>query len=345
EVSFWASLKTEEGRHHQFAVVYARPPETNAASNDYVVFNPRFAFDAEILAKLAPALQSTHTVRVWPKMAGAGKEELEIWGFAPLSEGPPLVVTAIEPGQIILTISDMWKAMITERAELVDVGKYDDIFSSVQPTRLTQKDATVEERIVEDHRRPDLERIAVAMRGHGHGGMLLVIPNDNTTWDASIDKGKFRFSPYGKFKKDLEKRDEAVRQFASGSTVRNFHSPFENMEQSINAIAQFTAVDGATIITPDRVLLGFGVKIKPRTERSSDENYKLAIANPFYKSELEFENLSDMPWGTRHKAAARFVYDQEGTVAIVASADGRLSVFKRDKRKIFVLTNAEFLWL
>src|ERR1700720_956046 len=73
EVSFWASLKKEEGRHHQFAVVYARPPEPKSVSNDYVVFNPRFAFDAEIVAKLAPALESTHTLRVWPKTREAGK--------------------------------------------------------------------------------------------------------------------------------------------------------------------------------------------------------------------------------------------------------------------------------
>lgn len=259
--------------------------------------------------------------------------------------GPPLLVRAIEPGQIILWISDMWKARITERAELVDVGVYGDIFSSVQPTYSAQHDPTAAaEKIVQVEGRPDLERIAVAMRAHGHGGILLVIPETNTTWVDSIDMGKFRFSPYEKFKKDLVNRDEAFRQFASGRIAHDFHSPFERMAQSIKAIAQFTAVDGATLITPDRVLLGFGAKIKPIKKRS-DESYKLVIVNPFYGSQPESKNLSELPWGTRHKSAARFVFDQRGTVAVVASTDGRLSVFKRDGRKIFVLTDAEFLWL
>ena len=257
EVSFWASLKTEEGRHHQFAVVYSPPPEPKAVSNDYVAFNPRLAFNAELLAKLAPALESTHTVRVWPKPRGAGKDELEIWGFARPSFVPPLVVKAIEPGRIILWISDMWKARITERAELVDVGVYADIFSDVQPTYSAHNDPTTEvEQIVKEESRPDLERIAVAMRAHGHGGILLVIPDTNTTWRDSIDIGKFRFDPYERFKTDLKKRDEAVRQLFSGRIVRDSHSPFENMAQSSESIAQFTVVDGATLITPDRVLFG-----------------------------------------------------------------------------------------
>lgn len=344
-VSFWASLKKEEGRHHQFAVVYAPPPDPKSVSNDYVVFNPRLAFDAEILAKLAPALESTHTLRVWPKLREAGKDELEIWGFARPSVGPPLLVKAIEPGQIILWISDMWKARITERAELVEVGVYADIFSGVQPNYRAQSDSTAEvEKIVKEQSRPDLERIAVAMRAHGHGGILLVIPDANTRWGDSIDMGKFRFSPYEKFKTDLVNRDEAVGQFASGTIANDFHSPFERMVQSIKSIAQFTAVDGATIITPDRVLLGFGAKIKPLKKRS-DERYNLLVVNPFYESQPESKNLSELPWGTRHKSAARFVFDQPGTVAIVASADGRLSVFKRDGGRILVLTDAEFLWL
>jgi hypothetical protein len=325
--------------------VYARPPEAKSVSNDYVVFNPRLAFDSEILAQLAPALESTHTLRVWPKTRKAGTDELEIWGFARPSVGPPLLVKAIEPGQIILWISDMWKARITERAELVEVGVYADIFSGVQPSYSAQSDSTAEaDYIVKAERRPDLEKIAVAMRAHSHGGILLVIPDTNTTWVNSIDMGKFRFSPYEKFKTDLVNRDEAVRQFASGRIAHDFHSPFERMVQSIKSIAQFTAVDGATLITPDRVLLGFGAKIKPMKKRA-DERYELVIVDPFYGSHPESKNLSELPWGTRHKSAARFVFDQPGTVAIVASADGRLSVFRRDGRKILVLTEAEFLWL
>src|ERR1044072_1672495 len=344
EVSFWASVKKEEGRHHTFALNYAAP-EPNIADNDFVVFNPRLAFSAEILSKVAPAVESTKTIGVWPKTRRDREDKLEIWGFVPFLRWPLLLVNAIEPGQIILSISGLWKAKITEKSQIVDVGKYDNLFSNVYPAYPTEGDSQIEaEKIVKAERMPDLEKIAIAMRAHGHGGTLLIIPNDNTTCHKSIDMGSFRFKPYEKFKKDLERRDAAVRQFALGSMARDFHSSYEDMAKSIKSIAQFTAVDGATLITPDRILLGFGAKIKP-VRKVPDENYNLVISNPFYKSEPEHKNLMEMPWGTRHRSAARFVFDQKGTVAIVASADGRLSIFKRDGRNIFVLQHAEFMWL
>src|SRR6266404_832373 len=337
EVSYWGSLTKEEGRNHDFEIVYALPEQASVGSN-YVTIDPRLSFDSQILAKLAPALESTQRIAVCKK--ASRKNQLEIWGIAPPFEWPSLRVTAIGPGQLIVWISDMWKARISEKAQLVDVGRYDDLFSSVQPTYPIQDEA---DKVAKENSRPDLEKIAIAMRAHGHGGILLIIPDSITAWRNVIDMGKFRFSPYEKFKKDLEKRDEAVRQFVSGHTVEHLDTSFKSMAQSIKSIAQFTAVDGATLITPDRVLLGFGAKIRPTKKK--DERYELVISDPFYPGEVENVNLSELPWGTRHKAAARFAFDQKGTVAVVASVDGRLSVFKRNGRKLFVLRNAEFLWL
>jgi hypothetical protein len=341
EVSFWASVKKEEGRHHPFALEYSSP-ERETFPNEQVVFNEPLEFSAEIISKIAPALESTQRIGVWSKTVRGGKDELEIWGFTLPLKYPSLMVKAIEPGRIILTISDYWKARISDKAQIVDLDEYQNLFSGLGPPPPGEIDEA--EKIVISERIPDLEKIALAMRAHGHGGTLLIIPDSNNTWSKSIDKGSFRFNPYEKFKEDLERRDLAIRQFVSGRINHDFHSSVERMTQSIKSIAQFTAVDGATLITPDRALLGFGAKIKI-SEELPDEKYNVEILKPFCGSKPDNKNLSQLTWGTRHKSAARFVFHQNDTVAIVASADGRLSVFKRDGEKISALQEAEFLWL
>jgi hypothetical protein len=340
EVSFWASLRKEEGRHHSFAVLYS-PPTQDILGNQSARFRSRPAFDAEILAKLAPALESTGTIGVWPKTLSGERDRLEIWGVVPpLRVSSSLLIKAIEPGQIILWISDMWRASITGlKAEFVDSWPFRDLFTTVLPQ---------EHFLVDGARNADLERISIAMRAHGHGGILLIIPKDEAQLGNSIEMGIFRLTRnYEKGKSDLENRDAVIRQFASGRIVPEFDAAFKSMAQSVENIARLTAVDGATLVTPDLAVLAFGAKILPQKE----EPDLMSLEEPFEKNPFERrrrkrpKKFSEMTWGTRHKSGARFVFNHPGVVAIVASSDGRLSVFKREGAKLFVLQHAEFLWL
>jgi hypothetical protein len=87
------------------------------------------------------------------------------------------------------------------------------------------------------------------------------------------------------------------------------------------------------VITDGYELLGFGAKIMRRNGSSQVERvcmtepiegFKPAIAAP--------EQLG----GTRHFSAAQFIHDQRDAVALVASQDGRFTVFEWSIREDMV---------
>jgi len=86
--------------------------------------------------------------------------------------------------------------------------------------------------------------------------------------------------------------------------------------------------------------LGFGAKVKAR---NGGEKPKIRLSGPFESSRLE----EPRSWGTRHKSAAQFIFDQRDALAIVASQDGKLSVLMWDEsnQAVSVTEEAEFLLL
>jgi len=345
EVSFWASLLKEEGRHHQFAVVFCSPasysyPEPDAVGLNRFVFKEPLPFDATTVAKLAPALESKEDIGVWP-MTQRGEKgelgELGIWGCAaPLHESE-LKLNAIEPGQIMLSLGDYLKARITGlTAEFVDEHSARVLSDFCGKSRPVSQD----DYLVGSHRRLDPAKIAFAMRAHGHGGTLLILANDNATWEKSIDMTQLRFAgqPYERAKRALAQRDKALQQFSA-----NLHSSIDIARQSLDSIGQLTAADGATLVTCDLAVLGFGAKIKPMTPGRVPE--AVWVLAPFEGSEPARRKLSEVFPGTRHQSAAQFVFDQEHeAMAIVASEDGRLSVFVWDEKEgLSVTPDAEWL--
>jgi|GEM_PF-4639853 len=81
EEAFWASLRTEEDRLHNFALVYQPQGRSGPLNRDPVVFEKPKAFDSITLAKIAPALHSTQLIGVWPRDAATESSKLIIWGL------------------------------------------------------------------------------------------------------------------------------------------------------------------------------------------------------------------------------------------------------------------------
>jgi hypothetical protein len=154
-------------------------------------------------------------------------------------------------------------------------------------------------------------QLAVSMRAHGRGGSFLVIPAGTESWRESIMQPiPYAVSPLFRELADL-----------SGQTPDRA----ESLGHIIAAVAGLTAVDGAVVLTNRYELLGFGAKIvrrrgSPRVEQVTltepVENDKPVIVQP--------EQLG----GTRHLSAAQFIHDQRDAVALVASQDGRFTVFE-----------------
>jgi hypothetical protein len=89
-------------------------------------------------------------------------------------------------------------------------------------------------------------------------------------------------------------------------------------------------VDGATIINDRYDLLAFGAKITRR--RGSPQVESVNVTEPVEGSEPTRATPS-LLGGTRHLSAAQFVHDQHDTMALVASQDGRFTIFKWSHRE------------
>jgi DNA integrity scanning protein DisA with diadenylate cyclase activity len=84
------------------------------------------------------------------------------------------------------------------------------------------------------------------------------------------------------------------------------------------------AVDGATVLTDTCELLAFGAKIARR--KGSTQVEQAAVTEPIEGGEAALVSSSGLG-GTRHLSAAQFVHDQRNALALVASQDGRFTIF------------------
>jgi hypothetical protein len=98
----------------------------------------------------------------------------------------------------------------------------------------------------------------------------------------------------------------------------------EALRRAVDALAGLTAVDGATLISDHYDLLAFGAKLRRRDDAPQVE--RVLVTEPVEgaaESTVEPAALG----GTRHLSAAQFVHEQRDAVALVASQDGRFTVF------------------
>jgi hypothetical protein len=96
------------------------------------------------------------------------------------------------------------------------------------------------------------------------------------------------------------------------------------VSRAVEAIAGLTAVDGATVLTNQYDLLAFGAKITRR--KGSSQVEQVAVTEPVEGNVAATVHPTQLG-GTRHLSAAQFVHDQRDTVALVASQDGRFTIF------------------
>ena len=164
-----------------------------------------------------------------------------------------------------------------------------------------------------------LIQLAVSMRAHGRGGSLLVVPSSNDTWRESIVQPiSYGVTPAFSELADLAEHEPADSDHSAHRLWR------DALSDAVEAVAGLTAVDGATIITDRYELLAFGAKISRRDGSIAVEN--VMVTEPVEGGERTVLHATRLG-GTRHLSAAQFVHDQRETVALVASVDGRFTIF------------------
>jgi hypothetical protein len=161
-----------------------------------------------------------------------------------------------------------------------------------------------------------LIQLAVSTRAHGRGGLLLVVPAESETWRESILAPiKYSIAPAFSGLADLMQVDSNERPRSRWRDA---------LRNAVDGIAGLTAVDGATVLTDRYELLAFGAKIVRRPRWPQVD--RLIVTEPIEGAEALLIEPSQVG-GTRHLSAAQFVHDQRDAIALVASQDGRFTVF------------------
>ena len=161
-----------------------------------------------------------------------------------------------------------------------------------------------------------LIQLAVSMRAHGRGGSLLVVPAQTEHWrDSVVHPIQYALVP------PFAALAEVMQDRESRGPDRRW---MDALRHAVDGVAGLTAVDGATIITDRYEVLAFGAKIVRRD--GSSRVTEVILTEPVEGDRPDVVEPGQLG-GTRHFSAAQFVRDQHDSIALVASQDGRFTVF------------------
>jgi len=313
DVSFWASLLREEGRSPKISLALV-PPES--AMNP-MLFEKKITLSSRALTKLSPGVERAGVhLGIWPDEKG----ELHIWGTTIHVPNLCLVTDVSEPGLIVIKhrrAHGFWKfanvaVLMGDQVKLVDGTNVEHVDC---PNMLKALLGFNESKHWSDYTNI-LIQLAVSMRAHMHGGILLVVNKNNDAWqDSIIHPMKYKIIPAYLGISDLIKQDQENRMPELWK---------EAIRREIDSIAGLTAVDGATIINDNFELLAFGTKIA-RAEGKTHIK-QVSYIEPIRGNETIRINPAQTG-GTRHLSAAQFVHEQHDALALVASQDGHFTIF------------------
>ncbi len=312
--TFWASFRPEEGRFPKISIAYLPPEEATQP----MLFEHPLPLTAGVLTKLAPAVERPEIhLGVWNH-----GDELKVWGTTRTIPSFCFVLEDIEPGLLVVKhrrLDGFGKyanvaVLKGEQVKVIDEKgtSLPDCPSLLKALLAFTAAATNEPQ----HSLNVLVQLSASMRAHGHGGTLLVIPPELERWRESIAQ-PILYSVTPRF----AALSELLRQEVEEEDRRQWEIA---MRRIVDTIGGMTAVDGATIINDQYEVLAFGAKIRRREGSASVD--KWIVTEPVVGN-LPVVVHPTEHGGTRHLSAAQFVNDQREALALVASQDGRFTVF------------------
>ncbi len=310
DAAFWASLRREEGMVPRISIALVAPER----AGEPLHFGHALPLSAHALAKLAQAVERPGIhLGVW--MVDG---ELLVWGTT--QHLPPycFVLEVVTSGLLVVkqraNIGKFVNVAVLEgdAVKLVDERTADvpdcpgllqsllGIVRAVGPAGAGTDALNV------------LVQLAASMRSHGRGGALLVTPSASDAWLLSV------VTPMTYALTPPFTGLSAVMRADSGADS-------DDVRRAVEGIAGLTAVDGAMVMNDHYDVLAFGVKITRRKGSASVE--RITVTEPIVGSESAVVAPGQFG-GTRHLSAAQFVHDQRDAVALVASQDGRFTIFR-----------------
>jgi hypothetical protein len=312
DAAFWASLRREEGYEPRISLAWV--------AAHHVPRPLRFAaplpLTAEALTRMAAAVERPGIhLGAW---SDGGR--LSVWGttrrvppfcFVLEVAGPGLLVVkdgrregtgkfvnvAVLEGDAVKILDERAVQLAESPAVLMTLLGFD------PPGNDTEDDAV-----------DVLAQLAISMRRHGRGGSLVLVPADAGWRESVLSPIPYPVLPPFSELAELMRRAPRERRGAWRSAVR----------RAVDMIAGLTAVDGATLLTRDYDLLAFGATLA-RADGSPPVE-RVLLAEPVEGAGEIVVGASQLG-GTRHQSAAQFVQDRRDAQALVASKDGRFTIF------------------
>lgn len=310
--AFWASLRREEGYWPTLSLAWL-PPEDVANA---MVFARPVPFEPRALTRLAPALERPGIhLGVWGDGGGPS-----VWGATRSLPDLCLVIETVEPGLIVAKYNRG-----AGRGKFGNLAVFEgDTVKLVDETVVGGRgaidvlSALTKVEVPDEPDRPAdaLVQLALSMRSHGHGGTLLVVP-EGSGWQRSIVAP----IPY-RMAKPFDRVADLVRLSTSGADTESW---LDDLRLAIAGLAGLTAVDGATVMNTRLDLLAFGAKI--RRPDGAEQVEEVTLLEPV-SGHRPLVVGPDALGGTRHRSAAQFAQDQQEALALVASQDGRFTIFR-----------------
>ena len=311
DAAFWASLRREEGYEPKISLAFLRPEHTSGP----LTFERPIPLGPASLAKLAPAVERPGIhLGVW-REGGA----LSVWGTTRDIHTYCFVLEVVDPGllvvkhrrtdagkfvNVLVLQGDQIKIVDERVSTLPDCPPVLTSLLGFQAASTNTDDVNV------------LVELAVSMRAHKRGGSLLVVPADGAVWRESIlEPAGYAISP------PFSELAALMREPAAARHERRW---LDALHRSVEAIAGLTAVDGATLVNDRYEVLAFGAKIGRR--RGWTPVQEILTTEPIEGSTPTTVHPAELG-GTRHLSAAQFVQDQRDALALVASQDGRFTIF------------------
>lgn len=312
DAAFWASLRREENFVPKISLAFLTPAEAPYPLR----FERALPLEPGRLAKVAPAVERAG-IHLGVCREG---DALSVWGTVRTIPPLCLVVEVAAPGLLVIKhhrggeAGKFVNVAVLEGDQVKVVDEHASSLPDCPPLLSSLLGFDSPASWIDSVN--VLVQLAVSMRAHGRGGILLIVPDGTEAWQESIIRPiPYRVSP------PFDVLGRLDRATSDGKRARTWQ---DAVARVVDVIAGLTAVDGATVLTTDYNLLAFGAKIARR--KGSPQVEQVTVTEPIEGGAAAVMHPTQLG-GTRHLSAAQFVHDQRDAVVLVASQDGHFTVF------------------
>ena len=283
DAAFWASLHREEGYVPKVSLAFLPPGQAGNA----LLFERGLPLVPGVLARVAPAVERPGIhLGVWHD-----GDDLYVWGATRALPSWCFVLEVAAPGLLVVKhrrgeeSGKFVNVMVLEGEQVKLVDEHASSLPDCPPLLTSLLGFDTPSSWVDSAN--VLVRLAVSMRAHGRGGLLLVVPGGTTYWRQSIVHPiAYSVEP------PLTELADLVREPDDRRCVPRWQEAFG---RAVEAVSGLTAVDGATVLTDRYELLAFGGKIARRDGWPQVE--RVAVTEP-----IEGSVLVTVPLGARWHA-------------------------------------------